>query len=61
MMTNTKTPQENPDPSNMPGEVERDNDALRPDEPGKGPRDSTAQSVGKEEVQRQQKKKAEEQ
>ena len=54
-MTNSKTPQENPDPVNLPGEVERDNDALRPNEPGKGPRDSTAQAVGKEGVEKHRK------
>lgn len=53
-MADAKTPQENPDSSTLPGEVERDNNALRPNEPGQEPRDSTAQSVGKEETRRQQ-------
>lgn len=55
MPNNTKTPQENPDPVQLPGEVERDNDALRPNEPGKGPRDSTAQSAAKEAIHKQKK------
>jgi hypothetical protein len=61
IMSNGKIPQENPNPHTLPGEVERANDALRSNDPGKGQRDSTAQSVGKEEVHRQQKKKAQEQ
>jgi hypothetical protein len=53
-MADAKTPQGNPDPSTLPGEVERDNNALRPNEPGKEPLDPTAQSLGKEETRRQQ-------
>lgn len=34
----------------MPGEVERDNDAQRPDEPGPGKRDSTAQEHAKQQT-----------
>lgn len=34
----------------MPGEVERDNDAQRPDEPGHGKRDSTAQEHAKKQT-----------
>lgn len=55
MTQSRKTPQDNPDPVHLPGEVERDNDALRPNEPGKGPRDSTAQSVGKQATRKHQK------
>ncbi|MHA6194600.1 hypothetical protein ACX3YG_09555 [Pseudomonas wadenswilerensis] len=32
----------------QPGEVERDNDARRPDRPGAGSRDSTAQEHAKQ-------------
>lgn len=37
------------DTHHLPGEVERDNDAQRPDEPGHGKRDSSAQSHAKRE------------
>lgn len=46
-MSQNKTPQHNPDPQNLPGEVERDNDALRPNVPTKGKQDSTAQEAAK--------------
>ncbi|MFW3896819.1 hypothetical protein [Pseudomonas bharatica] len=45
-MANSKHTGAAPD-QQMPGEVERDNDARRPDEPGHGKRDSTAQEHAK--------------
>lgn len=47
-MTSNKQPGAAPD-QQMPGEVERDNDAQRPDEPGRGKRDSSAQEHAKRE------------
>lgn len=47
-MTTNKHPGAAPD-QQMPGEVERDNDAQRPDEPDGGKRDSTAQEHAKDE------------
>jgi len=47
-MSDTKTPQHNPDDTALPGEVERDNDAHRPNEPQPGKRESTAQETAKE-------------
>lgn len=45
-MPSSKHPGAAPD-QHMPGEVERDNDAHRPDQPGQGKRDSTAQEHAK--------------
>ncbi|MGC1328666.1 hypothetical protein [Pseudomonas sp.] len=47
-MTDPKTPQHNPNPTHLPGEVERANDAHRSSEPKPGKRDSTAQETARQ-------------
>lgn len=47
-MSGTTSTQHNPEDTNLPGEVERDNDAHRPNEPKPGKRESTAQETAKE-------------
>lgn len=47
-MSDTKGTQQNPEDTDLPGEVERDNDAHRANEPKPGKHESTAQETAKE-------------
>lgn len=47
-MSDTTGTEQNPEDTDLPGEVERDNDANRPNEPTPGKRESTAQETAKQ-------------